>query len=231
MVHHDVFSEGSMFCKRWRPEELLPKVDRLARVLLENQHVTGVALTGSLARLEPKIHDIDLIVFHDGRLKDGSAPDPPGPSEYDYEDSFPLDVAFDVPEWDLVRSLRGISSGTPLNYIFVQEKVLFNCAYLQSLEAREHFKDFYTRVFCDIPLVLLRPRSRRGLLRERIKIDGIFGFGRNLPGIGLSPRGLRIKHRCIDPRCKPRETWSRCRRRIKMRKFHWWHPFMSLIGR
>lgn len=223
-----------MFCKRWRPEELLPKADNLASLLLQNQHVTGVALTGSLARLEKKIHDIDLIVFHDGTLRDGSAPDPPGPAEYDYEDSFPLDVAFVVPECKLVHSLREARAGVPVNYIFVNEKVLWDCSYLQALEAKEHFKDFYLRVFCDIPLVLLRPIERRGLLQERIGFE--YGntntwFDGFVSGCTFPYTGWRIAHHCIDPRCKPGETWAECRRRIKLRKFHWWHPFMSLVGR
>lgn len=226
-----------MFCKRWRPEELLPKADQLAALLLQNGHVTGVALTGSLARLEPKIHNIDLIVFHDGSLRDGSAPDPPGPAEYDYEDSFPdsfpLDTAFVIPEWSLVRYLRQTSSGTPVNYIFVKETVLFDCAYLQALEAKEKFRDFYRRVFCDIPLILLRPAERRGLLRERISVDpDVLWFGGFVvPRHILQLIGLSIAHCCTDPRCKPRESWTTCRWRIKLRKFHWWHPFMTLFGR
>lgn len=220
-----------MFCRRWPPQELLPKADRLAQLLLQNRHVTCVGLTGTLARLEPKIHDIDLIIFHDGILQDGIAPDPCGLKGSDYQDAFPLDVAFVVPDWGLVQSLREASSGTPVDYIFVKEKVLFDCSYLQSLEAKERFKDFYTRVFCDIPLILLRPRERRGILHEVIGLDDIFWFGNDLPGIGLKYNGLRIGHRCADPRCKPRESWEKCRRRIKRRKMHWWHPFMSLIGR
>lgn len=229
-----------MFCKRWRPEVLLAIANRLAELLIENRHVTGVALTGSLARLESNIHDIDLVVFHDGTLKDGSAPDPPGPKEYDYEDSFPLDVAFVVPERDLVRSLREASSGTPVNYIFVEEKVLFDCAHLQSLEAREHFKDFYTRMFCDIPLVLLRPRERRGMLKERLSDESIAAFeiaqlmSHNFDW-QLTPSvdypGLPIVHSCENPGCRPKTTWGECREEIRRRKGHWWHPFMALVGR
>lgn len=220
-----------MFCKRYRPEELLANADCLARFLLENQHVTGVALTGSLARLEPKIHDIDLVVLHEGALRDGSSSEPSADAEDNYDDAFPLDTAFVIPERKLVSNLRWAAAGIPVNYIFVNEKALWDCKYVQSLEERERYQDFFTRVFCDIPLVLLRPRQRRGLLQERIELRDTIWLGENFSGVGRMYEGMVVRHKCGNPKCQPRETWAECRKRIKRRKLHWWHPFLSLVGR
>lgn len=229
-----------MFCRRWRPEKLLLKAYVLSAILMHDHRVTGVALTGSLARLEPKIHDIDLVVFHDGQLREGSVTDPPDLAEYGYEDSFPLDFAFRTPGGNMVTALRRTSGRVPMNYIFVNEKVLWDCRYLLWLEAKEHYKDFYKRVFCDIPLILLRPQERRGMLKERLTDESVIAFGiAQSMRYGFewqeTPRpnypGLPIAHYCSDPLCKPRESWAECRRRIKFRKMHWWHPFTALIGR
>ena len=224
-----------MFCKRWRPEELLPKVDLLTFLLMLNPHVTGVALTGSLARKERRIHDIDLVVLHDGELEDGSAQDPEREEPY-YNNDLILSSVFaatDGPEL-LSRSLSQARDNIPVNYIFVSEKALWDCGYLARLEREENFPGFYKRVFCDTPLLLLHPYHVRGKLLERIDSRQIVAFESGLFWNGFSYPVLPIQHKCGEIAflsCQPAQTWAECRKEIKRRKNHWWHPFMDLIGR
>lgn len=217
-----------MFCRRYRPEKLLPKSELLASLLLQNEHIVGVALTGSLARQERKIHDIDLVVFHDGALQDGSCQDPERKEPY-YSDDLILPVL--LKNGMLSRHLSQARADVPVNYIFIGERAIGDCGYLKSLEAKEKFPEFYLRVLCDIPLVLLYPYRRRGVFRERFKDEDIIALDRGLPWTGLCYPGLPIRHLCEDACCRPKKPWSECRKEIKRRKGHWWHPFMTLLRR
>lgn len=226
-----------MFCRRWSPEELMPRVDLLAYLLMQNEHITGVGLTGSFAREYTRnarrIHDIDLVVFHDGTLEDGSAQDPERMEPYYNNDIFLHAI---LPQEGACRALRQARMGVPVNYIVAGEHVLWDCQYLRSLEAGELFPEFYLRIFCDIPLFLLRPYYRRGLLRERIKCDTgtVLNLGGSLPRAGgLGYSGVMIGHKCDSPLrlCHPSVPWRECRLEIQRRKGHWWHPVIALIGR
>lgn len=225
-----------MFCRRFRPQELLPRADLLTYLLMQNEHVTGVGLTGSFSReyTRPlrKIHDIDLVVFHDGTLDDGSVQDPERTEPYYNDDLFLHDI---VTQEGASRALTHARMSVPVNYIVVGERVLWDCGYLQSLEAKERFPEFYLRVFCDIPLILLHPYHRRGLLRERIRCDTetVVWLERGFPRVKFGYPGVVIRHQCGDTvrLCKPKQSWDECRQEILRRKRHWWHPFMALIGR
>ena len=222
-----------MFCRRFSPQELLSRADLLTYLLMQNEHITGVALTGSFARRKRKIHDIDLVVFHDGTMEDGSVQDPARTEPYYNDDLFLHDI---VAHEGASRALTQARMGVPVNYIVVGEHVLWDCGYLQSLEAKELFPEFYLRVFCDIPLVLLDPYHRRGLLQKRIRCDTetVVSLERGLLQAGFGYPGVVIRHQCGDSAirfCKPKQSWDECRQEILRRKGHWWHPFMTLIGR
>lgn len=226
-----------MFCRRWGPRELLPRADLLTYLLMQNEHITGVGLTGSFAREYARdrraIHDIDLVVFHDGTLKDGSAQDPERMEPYYNNDIFLHDI---VTEEGAARALGQARMGVPINYIVVGEYVLWDCNYLRSLDAQELFPEFYLRVFCDISLILLRPYYRKGLLRERVRCDTetVIELSRGLSHMRMGYPGVMIRHQCgnAPPRvCRPSVPWQECRREIRRRKGHWWHPFISLVGR
>jgi len=215
-----------MFCKRWRPEELLPKADLLSYLLLQHPHIVGVALTGSLARREPKIHDIDLVVFHDGTMEDGSAQDPERTTPYSYNND--LSLVEVLRNGLLARSLSQARDGVPVNYIFVDQKVLWDCTYLRSLEKQERFKEFYLRIFNDIPLLLLGPYQRRGMLKARLTDKGVVHFEQGLRQaklLNLCYTVLPIRHFCDQNSCKPKIPWSVCRFKIRLRKKHFWHLF------
>lgn len=209
------------FCKRWTPEELLPKAHSLASVLRDCPSVTGVALTGSLARFERLIHDIDLIILHDSTMPDGSCQDPSRITErYALPD---LDLGFTVGRY-IAKSLSEIRGDVPVNYIFVHEKALWDCKYLQSLAKLERMPGFYLAVFCQIPLILFFNAYQKG---------GLAQFTRAMPHALLHEKlstpnaaycsGFYIRHRCGDPGCAPKISWPEREKIIKARKGHVWH--------
>ncbi|MBI2122249.1 MAG: hypothetical protein HYT98_03935 [Candidatus Sungbacteria bacterium] len=208
-----------MFCKRWKPEELLPRAELLSCLLQCDSRVIGVALTGSLARLEPKIHDIDLVIFHGGSMPNGISQDPARIEPY-YNDDLLLSSIL-TPY--ISRTTSQARAGVPVNYIFTGIEALWECAYLDSLAGEERMKDFYRRIFCDIPLILLHPMARFGkLIDNPVKISGISLSG-NKTINGLYYHGLKIKHQCENPACQPKQSWAECREEIRLRKKHWWH--------
>ena len=208
------------FCKRWTPDELLPKASLLAKTLMDCPKVTGVALTGSLARFEKLSHDIDLIVLHNNTMTDGSCEDPPRTIvRYSNPD---LDLGFTIGNYN-AEKLSEIRGDVPVNYIFVNEKALWDCQYLQSLEKLEGLPGFYIAVFCQIPLLLFFNAYQKG---------GLAQYVRDLPPVTLEARlsnptaayrGFYVKHRCGDPGCKPKMSWPEREKIIKARKGHTWH--------
>ena len=208
-----------MFCKRWKPEELLPKAELLSCVLQLDSRVIGVALTGSLARLEPKIHDIDLVIFHGGSMPNGTAQDPARVEPY-YNDDISLSSVL-TPH--ISRTLSQARAEVPINYIFTGIEALWDCEYLDLLAEEERMKDFYRRIFCDIPLVLLFPIDRfEKLIDNPVKASNISLSGKTTIN-GHYYYGYKIKHQCNNPACQPKQSWAECREEIKHSKNHWWH--------
>lgn len=206
-------------CLRWSPDELLWRAENLAETALLSPHITGVALTGSLARMEPLIHDIDLVVLHDEMLPVGGISDPPSEASYDEGFDLPYSAIFETQTEERLKKQRG---PIPVNYICIPDRALWDCKTLQSLKQYERFPDFYLRVFTDIPLFLLRPQDCLfGLLyQERYAAHEIISIG---------PRGsqpievVRLKHLCGSPDCVPKQTWEECKDEIRARKNHYWH--------
>lgn len=183
--------------------------------------VTGVAITGSLARLERYCHDVDLVVFHDGTLEDGSCRDP-DTTRQNYSDMIPL-TALAPP--GIARRLTQARMGVPVDYLCVDEKILWDCNYLHSREEVEEYSEFHRRVFCDLPLILLDPYQRRGELLKHTEGHKIFLLERGVAHMppGLSYPGMRINHVCNNQSCLPRKPWKQCRDEIRKRKNHHWH--------
>lgn len=207
--------------KEWKPEELLPKADLLAHLIEECSEVSGVALTGSLARREPASHDIDLIVFHDGGLQEGDCRDP---SRADDSDSISLVATFGE---TMARRLSYVRGDVSVNYVVVHEKALWDCQHLQALRVKERFPEFYLTVFCQTPLVLLAINSKRSGLRqfidelEPMMLSAGKGKKYNLPGIV-------IRHHCGDPCCRPSLTWEERRIEIVAKKEQAWRTASAI---
>jgi len=203
--------DGMDTCVRWSPAELLWRAEDLAETALRSPHITGVALTGSLARMEPLIHDIDLVVLHDGTLPIGGIGDPLTDMTYDegldlvYRDVFPTSIE------ERLKEQRG---PVPINYICVPDRALWDCKTLQSLKKYERFPDFYLRVFTDIPLYILCPAE----CLLQISILQLIGQHENKPIMVA-----RLKHSCENPDCIPQQTWEQCKDEIRARKNHHWH--------
>ena len=206
-------------CERWTPTDLLWRAENLAETALLSPHITGVALTGSLARMEPLVHDIDLVVLHDGTLPIGGISDPLGGK--DYEEGIDLLYAkvFQPAVEEKLRVRRG---PVPVNYICVPDRTLWDCKTVQSMKQYERFPDFYLRVFTDIPLFLLRPRDCLFGIpnHDRYAAHEIITIGHR----GNQPiEAVRLKHLCGNLDCVPKQTWEECRSEIRARKNHHWH--------
>lgn len=206
-------------CMRWTPKELLWRAENLAQTSRSQPHITGVALTGSLARMEPLVHDIDLLVLHDGTLPIGGIADPPSEAAYDEGLDLSYGAIFHPEIEEILRRQRG---PVPVNYICVPVRALWDCKTLQFLKQYERFPDFYLRVFTDIPLFILCPRDDLfGLLgQERFASHEIISIGCR----GNQPiEAVRLKHLCGSSACVPKQTWEECKAEIKARKCHTWH--------
>lgn len=179
----------------------------------------GVALTGSLARMEEsKIHDIDLVVFHNGTIPDGSAECPK--KERFYFDSMPLSRFLEDDPTELIEIARG---SAPLNMVFVDQKILGDCEYLQTLAKTSQCPDFFFAVFTEIPLLLIRPGSVEGYLLRYIFGKGYpVEYRSDIKPFEFFPY-MFIHHECSSAICKPSRPWSVRRKEIKQRKNHWWH--------
>ncbi|OHA00954.1 MAG: hypothetical protein A3C07_00955 [Candidatus Sungbacteria bacterium RIFCSPHIGHO2_02_FULL_47_11] len=207
-----------MYCERFGPNDLLPRADLLAFFLMNEAHVTGVAITGSLARLERWCHDIDLVVLHDGALEDGSCSDPD--TKINYGDRVPL-TSFSLPE--IAYHLTQARNGVPIDYLCINERILWDCDYLRSCADIEEYSEFYLQIFSE-PLILLNPNHRRGELRKHTTRREIFSLKCGFPH--LSPwnlYGMQISHECKNQGCKPIQPWEQCRDKIRRRKNHHWH--------
>ena len=219
------------FCEQWQPKKLLPLALRLAKILLGHEHVLGVAITGSLARLEPWCHDVDFMVLCDGTLPDGGSSIPPRHEGYEtlFEDDIDFFQVLGPAFYNAVCNSR---QGVPLNLIFTQAIALWNCEYLQALTSREKFNSFYKRVFTDVPLFLLLGSRAKGKLADFITSCTEeflpLSLKQQLLLFEKQPRvrgiwATRIKHLCEEAGCRPTQTWEECEAEIKARKNHPWH--------
>lgn len=203
---------------RQSPQVLLPKAKVLAALIATHWQVEGVALTGSLARLEPLVADIDLVVFHDGMIRDGFVSDSLKRS-YD-ESNFTLDGVLGRELAYLLSFARG---ETPVDYIFVRTDALWDCGYLSQLRTQERHPDFYATVFCQIPLYLLNPKVVvRGRLHKFLfHKDGICGFrwlDLTLQEAHYFFPEIQVRHRCLTPSCQPKTPWEERWRTLRVRK-------------
>lgn len=93
---------------------------------------------------------------------------------------------------------------------FVDERVLWDCQYLQSLKTIEWLPEFYLTIFCQIPLLLLDPTGCGGGLRHFVE--------------GIEPTTLggllaiAIRHRCGNPGCRPSQSWEERQAVLQERK-------------
>lgn len=215
-----------MSCRSWRSDELLPVAYSLSEVMMRDDRIGGVAITGSVARLEAHVHDIDLIIFHDGRMRDGSV----NIRSCAYHgNGDQLEFLLDCLGKGVYGEIFGILSKNlwddiPANLIFVHKKILGECDYLQSFlphlkrglfskmrglprGGRGKIDEFYSTVFCDVPLLIIDSDQSRGF-----RWDELCNLGERLPGFS---RLRNISHQCGDVRCKPMKSWVRQRWEVK----------------
>ncbi len=187
--------------------ELLPVADTIATVLTGDRRITGVALSGSVARCEDHCHDIDLVIFHDGTLQDTTL-------RTSQRDS--TEVIASVVSDRIARAACYISDDTPVSYFFLHEKVLWECKYLQSLSGGERFPGFYRTVFSQTPLYLLSVGREIGGSLQRF-VYGI-AVSELCDPQEYSCRGIPIQHWCGSKECAPVAPWSDIHVQILERK-------------
>lgn len=196
--------------QKWPPATLFPKAELIAHFIGLDQNVTGVAITGSLARFE-HARDIDLVVFHNGAFRDGLAHYPQGLYSNLYDS--------DVLTFSLVPNFRDVmkvSQDVPLDLFFVREEILWDCAYLKFLGDSERSPGFYKTVFCDVPLLLMGVRWGSSLEKFIVKVN----FPIRWLGMdnSLSRPFCHIIHTCRNSACKPTVNWARLRAGVEKRK-------------
>lgn len=194
-------------CSRphWSAEELLEKTDVLSALLMNHPAVTGVAVTGSVARMEEDAHDLDLVVFHDGSLPIG------GFRQRDEIDD--VENRWDIPSdeigADLVRRLQAVREHVPVTYLFVNETTLWICADLQALGGQEIHSGFWRTVFCQIPLLLFPEHRGVGLQKftDYLRSETVSAY-----------RFIPLRHHCGSAGCDPIASWEEIEGWIKERK-------------
>lgn len=199
----------------WKPDfDCFETAQRLARLILRsNENIQGVALTGSLARKE-KIHDIDLVLFHDGQAYALGTVRRPAPTLDPYKF---LSLEQVLPSDEDVQAFDRIRGEIPVDLILVSSSVLWNCTYLRALKPFEVYEDFYPRVFNDqdVPLYLLAHRFTRSDI-DRISDNSSFVSLAEKQGRHIT--GIRIWHKCGKDGCRPRTPWKECRVQVAARK-------------
>lgn len=196
-------------CKRYSPRQLSPVVNSLVSIFHKNLSISGVAVAGSLARLEPLVHDIDLVIFHRGSRE--------GLDSCNGDDLRGSNISS---ENEIIQEISRVRQDIPVNYIFVHEKILWNCNYLQSfsaaVEGDTESGELYPTVFCEVPLLWIELEvscntTLRAYAREYIE-DSVFGN-----------HVWRIAHTCGDSKCRSRRPWEERRKDLKKKKGHTWH--------
>jgi hypothetical protein len=185
----------------WSSGDLFPIADLLSTLLSSHEAVTGVAVTGSVARMEPTVHDLDLVVFHDGSLATGG---------FRQKSDIPTEwESFDKEIGDkLARRLNMARGLVPVTYLFAKETTLWNCEDLQDFASKEKHPGFWRTIFCQTPLLLLGHDSHQ--------LDQFTGSLE--PQIRMNFEVLEIKHHCGSPGCYPLYSWERTQENIRTRK-------------
>lgn len=198
----------------WKPSDLFSKAESIANLLVAtNDHIVGVALAGSLARMEKAVHDIDLVVLHDGqefslgRLKYPQL-DTRGAGKF-------LMLKHHLTPDSVEAKLDKIRGPVPVDFTLVSASVLWSCAYLQTLGPFEVFTDFYRRTFNDdaCPLYLIGPH-RFGANDLKKFYNAPILLGRTEKQV----YALGIRHKCVNKLCRPVFPWKVCKEEARARK-------------
>lgn len=140
---------------------------QLADYFLMFPAIKQIALYGSLARLDErrKANDIDLVILHDGTLKDRMVS-----LENRVRQWNPYGVEI-VPNWQLryfIKEIFGTDALPLVRYlvevvpskvdvIFVHNRILTDCDYLRQFNVMDKDPDFSKRIFCETPLLGFDP--------------------------------------------------------------------------
>jgi hypothetical protein len=163
----------------------------ISHILLSGSGVNQVALTGSLARDEVFVRDIDLVVLHTlGDKCDLTCHlNHRIPDSYSVTSAEPRDFLKDVFSKNLDIAVKAVAGITSVDLIFVQEKALNDCTYLRSLSTKERYTDFYKRIFCELPLLPYDSYT-------------------------CEFKKESLRHNCRET-CKPAREWIKVRKEVK----------------
>jgi len=156
--------------------KLLVQAEKLANYFTRIPELKMVCLSGSLARVAERqeAHDIDLVLLHDGTLTDRRF------AFCNRELSFTAwyDGQSSLVDANALTDIFHSNAAPLVNYMeryltcradimIVDHKVLGSCAYLNEISrdpTLEFDRDFFRRIFCEIPL--LSYDSQSGSFRE-----------------------------------------------------------------
>jgi len=175
------------------PKDLLVLQSRIMALILSSiPGISHVALSGSLARNEKSINDIDLIALHflGSRADMLCRINQPIESKIELCTINQSDVGY-FTEYLLdpirLQLSEVLTAEDKVDIIFVQDKILYDCSYLANLSKNEKNEDFYKVIFCDIPLLKFS-RAERDFVKKPIS------HGRECckPRIAWKERKLRM---------------------------------------
>lgn len=203
-----------MSSRVWRPEDTFPRAVVLAHLLMEEEDISGVALTGSVARFE-LAHDIDLVAFsNSGLIESGIlCEDPADRLQEILEGYCPVDFIEAI--FPKASYYLSVARGeVPVSYILVSEAILWDCRLFQEQPQFVPDREFYQQVFCNIPLLLLNPGDTRHELGKYVK-----RFKEHGVEVGTHIFPVRnVRHECENEGCKPKRSWKEIAREREERK-------------
>ncbi len=194
--------------KNFKLDKAFEKARAIADLLAFSKRISGVAITGSVARNERTVHDVDLVLFHRGNTKDGVCH-----SNGESSNRVPSLLKKHLRNEGLCGRILDVLDTLPASFIFVHEKILTDCQYLQSKIPEKNDKggrrDFFPTVFYEIPLVLMSPGGVRGALVSYVRRLTLDDPERSVLSIG---------HRCGNTACRPLRPWPEIQKLLKERK-------------
>lgn len=184
-----------MDCKHWSPGELFPFAKDIADALFTHKFIVGVGVVGSLARWESDIHDLDIIIFHNGLLRDCVAFEPSFQIPHPDDKRLPHTTTL-ISSDTRTRIQKENHLGVPINFTLVNQRLFQDCKYLQQLHASMPHDNSETYKIIAQHVMILRPQQSRGKIAELIKEKIGDKEGPTLESVFL-------EHNCQNPACKP----------------------------
>jgi hypothetical protein len=176
------------------------------------EFIVGVGVGGSLSKFEYVAHDLDMVIFHNGRLQDteGFIPSVAAPAP---EDDMHLSAIGMLLPDRVAQRVVAIRDGVPTNLVLLDQKAFWDCRYVGSLPDR--YKTMFVRHHGSIHF--FREEEARGALGmclDSLRTTSIVTINNTLCEL------IRMNHDCHNLNCQPsidRRKWMNALRERRKR--------------